>query len=162
MNVTGRALNGFFFLTALLLMFTNLPAEQLSELCALTDSKGDRITLREARRKADYLTRVTRAINERECCKLKIAEALSNGQLPLVDAAACYRSLYEESDSWSNLNRSCPQHDDGESWCREVIEWAERDALFDQLSDRSDDLCRRLKEELKEQLECNGAVVLPE
>lgn len=162
MNVMGRALNGFFFLTALLLTFTSLPAEQLSELCALTEPKADRITLGEARRRAEYLTRVTQSLNEREGCKLKIAEALSNGHLPLVDAAACYRSLYEEPEMWRNPDHPCPQHDDGESWCREVIQWTERDALFEQLSDHSDDLHQRLEEELKEQLECNGAVVLPE
>lgn len=162
MNLVGRLFNGFFVLIALLWTFTNLTAEQLSEWFALTDSTGIRVSLRETRRKAEQLKLQNQSIAERECCKQRIAEALNNGQLPLVEAAACYRSLYEAPKSWRNPNRPRPQHDDGESWCREVIEWTERDSLFDHSPGHADALHQRLEEELQEQLESNGVVILPE
>jgi hypothetical protein len=162
MNLMGRVFNGFLVLSALLFAVSSIPAEQLSELCALADRSGRLKPLREVWRQREKLFRMRRSIAERECCKQKIAEALNSGQLSLIEAAAYFRSLYEDPDSWPNPRRPRPQHDDGESWCREVIDWMEKDPFSERSSGEAGALHQRLEEELQEQLDCNGFVILPE
>jgi hypothetical protein len=55
-----------------------------------------------------------------------------------------------------------PGYDDGERWCRLVIEWTEKHVRFRYSPNRAEVVCRRLERELREHLQRHGTVKLPE
>ncbi|HTU88592.1 MAG TPA: hypothetical protein VMF69_00710 [Gemmataceae bacterium] len=162
MNLMSRMLSGLFALTALMLTVSSLPAESLLELFPMTDRFGRRMSLVETQRQGEQLSRLTQGVMERLCCKERISDALTSGEMPLIEAAACYRSLYEDSKAWHNFQRPCPKHDDGENWCREVILWTDMKIRIEQSPDKADALRQCLEAELQELLECHSTVGLPE
>ena len=162
MKFMSRLLSSLSVLTALLLTLTSLPPEWLSDLCSPTDQFGNRISLYEAQRAAEQLSRETEATVARLTVKDRVAEALTSGKMTLFEAAVCFRSLYEDPRSWHHPHRPRPEHEDGESLCREAIDWTETSVRLMQSPDRADTLRQRLEAELQEQLECYGLVTLPE
>ncbi len=155
----SRTLPGFFMLAALLLGFAGLSAEWLVELCS-PDPFGERISLFEELRKWEQLSREEQATAKRIRIKVMVAKKLMSGEMTLFEAAAWLRSLYEEPQAW--LNPACPRpgHDDGERWCRLVIDWGEKHVFSKYSPGRADVLCRRLERELREHLQCHGIVKL--
>lgn len=162
MVLTSRLLSSLTVLIALLLTFASLPSESLLDLWYTTDQFGNRISLLEAQRRGEQLSREVQATVARLAIKDRIAEALRSDKMTLIEAAACFRSLYEDPKSWHHPHRPCPSHDDGESWCREVIEWVYRSVRIEQSPDRASTMRQRLEEELQEELEYNGVVTLPD
>jgi hypothetical protein len=157
MHLISQLLSSLFVITALLFSLLSSPADWMVELGAPADFSG---RLRSLQRSGEQLshhcqwTLVCMAVKER------IAAALTSGEMTLIEAATCFRSLYEDPQSWHHPNRPRPQLDDGESWCREVIEWLDNSVRIIHSSDEADALRRRLEEELQEQLEYFGVVRL--
>jgi hypothetical protein len=162
MNIFNRSLRSLVVITALLLTFSSLSAEWLFELYTTSDSSGNRVTLFELRRKGDQITRDVQTSIEHVHSKEMAADALFRGEITLFDAAVLFRSLYEDSKSWYDPQRSRPRRDDGEGWCRLVIEWTEMRIRDEQSPSQADALRQRLEVELQRQLACHGTVKLPE
>jgi hypothetical protein len=162
MNLINRMLGNFLLLTALLVTCASLSVDWLLGPGAWTNSLSDCIALIEAQYKGEQLTRESRSVIERLQLKMKVVEALKRGEITLLDAAACFCALHEDPRSWCNTDHPRPERDDGEGWCREVINWTERYMSGDYSPDQVAALRRRLEAELQEQLECNGDVTLPQ
>ena len=88
--------------------------------------------------------------------------ALIRGEMTLLEAAALFRSLYEDPKAWHHPQLSRPSHEDGESWCRIVIEWTESKLRDEQSASQADAVRRRLEAELQHELASHGTVKLPE
>lgn len=160
--ILSRMLSGFFAATALLLTFSNIPAESLLGLCEFNGPSGVRMTLHDEQCKGEHLSHLAQSSVERVACKDRIAEELNSGEMPLIEAAACFRVMYEDPKSWNHPSRPRPAADDAEGWCREVIEWTEMRTRVERSPGVADALRRRLEAELQEQKECQGSVTLPE
>ncbi|MHB1422930.1 MAG: hypothetical protein ACYC3I_07005 [Gemmataceae bacterium] len=162
MNFMSRMLSNLILLTALLWTFASFSAEWLVESCVATDRFGKSISLRECLRKNEALSREIQLIVERASAKDKIIKDLLNGKLTLIEAAGWFRSLHDDSWSWQNPRRPRPGSDNGDCWCRLVIDWADCMARFEQSDSRADALRQRLEAELEDQLSRQGGVRLPE
>jgi|GEM_PF-3459212 hypothetical protein len=162
MKLMSRMLNSFLVLIALLLTCASLTTGWLFEPGVWSDSFSNYIRLLEAQRKGEQLERETQSTRKRLQAKVRVAEALKNGEMTLIDAAACFCALHTDPRSWHHPQRPRPERTDGEGWCREVIEWTERYTRHDHSSSQVDALRQRLEAELQEQLECYGTVTLPE
>lgn len=161
MDLISGALRGFVVFTALLTC-VSLSIDSLLKGGFLSDSLGDCITLLEAQSKSERITREAKTTNRRVQAKAKIAEALQNGDMRLIDAAAYFRSLHEDPKSWHHPRRPRPDPRDIVGWCREVIAWTVNYTSPDLSPDQTAALRQRLEAELQEQLERSGAVTLPE
>jgi hypothetical protein len=157
----SRTLPGLFILAILLLVFASMSAKRLVEVCAPTYF-GERLSLFETLREGEQLLRETQATAERIRIKGMVLEALTSGELTLFEAAAWFRSLHEEPQSWHNPDYPRPGHDDGERWCRVVIAWTEKHVRYSYSPGRADVVCRGLERELREHLQCHGTVKLPD
>lgn len=162
MNFMSRMLSGFFVVTCLLLTFTSLSAEWLFELGPMTDRFGNRISLLELQRKDEQMSRELHMSIEHLRYKDTVAEALHRGKITLIDAAAMFRSLYEDPKAWHHPRRPRPGREDGEIWCREVIDWTETKVRLEQSPCHADALRRSLEAELQQQLTYHGTVKLPD
>lgn len=162
MNVTSRMLGSIGVLTALILTSISLPADWLVKL-GLRIGQFDEIqSLLEAQQKGEKLMSEARFSYERVFAKGRIAEALYNREMTLLEAAACFRELHEDLRSWHHPLRPRPQHRDGEAWCHEVIEWSEN-YISDDLSPSQAELLRqRLETELQIHLISHNSVTLPD
>jgi hypothetical protein len=158
----SRLLSGFFLLAALLLTFASLSGEWLFELCSPVDQFGNRISLFESRRKGEQLTRQVQSTAERTRMKDTVVESLLLGEMTLFEAAGWFRSLHEDPLSWHHPFRPRPAREDGETWCREVIAWAETKVRFEQSPSRADSLRLCLEDVLRERIESRGSVELTE
>jgi hypothetical protein len=162
MNFISRMLRGFFVMTTLGLTCISLSANWLFERGALSDSFNACITLLEAQGRYEQLTRETQITTERVQIKGRIAEALKNGEMKLIDAAAYFCTLYEDPKTWHHPRRPRPDRQDIAGWCREVIEWTEKYTSPDSSPGQVEALHQRLEKELQEQLKGHGSVTLLE
>jgi hypothetical protein len=162
MNLMNCMLSGLFVLTALLLTFFSLSAEWLLELYTPTDPFGNCISLLESQRQGEQLSHETQLVVERIHLKDAAVEKLLRGEMTLIEAAAWFRSLHDDTRTWRHPFYPRPEHDDGESWCREVINWAETKMHAEHWASHADAMRQRLEAELQEQLECYGTVILPD
>jgi hypothetical protein len=162
MTLTNRLFSSLVVLTALSLTFFSLSAEWLFELYPITDQSGNRVTLFDLYRKGDQITREVQISIEHTHSKEMAADALFRRETTLLDAAVLFRSLYEDPKSWHDPQRSRPRRDDGEGWCRFVIEWTDMKIRDEQSPTQADALRQRLEAELQRHLACQGTVKLPE
>jgi hypothetical protein len=162
MSIMSRMLGSFLLLTTLLLTCINISAHWLFEGDSPADWFDECVSLVEAQRRGEQLSRQAQLTAERLRIKDEIVEALRKGQMTLIDAAAYFRSLHEDPKSWRYPNDPWPGPKEGESWCRVVIEWTDRYLSCQQSPGQTNALRQRLEAELQEQLKAHGAVTLPE
>lgn len=162
MSLISRMLSGFFVVSALLLTLASLSAEWVFEACTVTDSTGRRISLLDAHRQGEQLTRELQATLERTNTKEKIADMVIGDEMSLIEAAAWFRSLHDKRTSWDYLLRPGSGQNEGEGWCRIAIDYVDNKVRFEQSPSRADALRQRLEAELKEHLDCHGGVELPD
>ena len=162
MNSMSRLLSCFFVFTAVLLTFTSLSADWLMELYSPTDQFGNRFSFAEAQRKSEQLSRELAISIERIRTKESVVDALLNGEMTLLEAAAAFRSIHERPQSWHDPLCARPQRDDGESWCRQVIHWVEMRVSLGHSPSLATTERERLEAELQEQMDCDGKVRLPD
>lgn len=158
MNLISRMLRCFLIFTALLLTGISLSANWLFERRSLADWFDDCAALLEAERKGMQLALESQETLNRVFVKTKIAEALRNGEMTLIDAAAIFRSLYEEPKAWHDPRKPRPAFNDKEGWCREVIHWTEHYSFPDNLTSQAQALHQRLEAELQKLMDGKGAV----
>jgi hypothetical protein len=162
MDFMSRMLSGLFIFAALLLTLASLSAEWLFEVCLLTDQHGNRVSVFDLQRKGDQITREVQTSIERLDVKDKAVGALIRGKMTLLEAAALFRSLYEDPKSWHDLRCPRPRREDGENWCRVVIEWTASKLHDEQPSSQTDAVRQRLEAELQRELASHGTVKLPD
>jgi hypothetical protein len=162
MNLVNRMLHGFVVFAALMLICISLSADWLFERGALADRFHDCLTLLEAQSKHKQLAMEARSAFERIEVKSRIAEALRNGEMALIDAAAYYRSLHEDPKSWRCLFYSRPEPTDAEGWCRVVIDWTVRNSNGQHPPSQVESLQQRLEAELQDLLKSHGTLTLPQ
>jgi hypothetical protein len=162
MNLANRMPISFFVPIAVLLTCISLSGEGPFDWCAYTDQFGNRISLFEVLRNGEHLKREVRTAFEFICTKDKVVEDLLNGERNLIEAALLYRSLYEDARNWHDPNRSRPALEDGEGWCREVIECAVTKTCYEHSPRQAEALRQRLEAELQDRLEYHGVAMLPE
>lgn len=162
MNFMSRLLGGFVVLIALVLVVACCFRDKLIQLYVPTDQFGNRLSLFEIHLKGQLLSRETQLFKERFSAKDKIVAALIARKLTLREAAAQYRSLYEDSQSWNNPFRPQPDYNNGIAWCREVIVCTMTRLRPNQTPYQCELLQQRLEGELAEQLSNDGTVVLPD
>jgi hypothetical protein len=162
MSFMNRMLRGIFVFTALFLTCISLTADWLLERGALSDSFDNCISLIEAQRKGEEFQRETQVTHKRLQVKSRIAEALTNGEMRLIDAAAFFRAQHEDPMSWHHPFRRRPDLEDGEGWCREVIEWTVRYASAQESPSKADELRHRLQKDLQKLVDRNGTLALPQ
>jgi hypothetical protein len=161
MNFISRMLRGFVVMTTLGLTCIGFSANWLFDGGVLSESFENCIKLLEAQSRNEQLARETQITIERVQNKGRIAEALKNGEMKLIDAAAYYIRLHEDPKSWRHPFHPRPDRQDIVGWCREVIEWTEKYTSSDSSPRKSEALRQRLETELQEQLERQSAVKLP-
>jgi hypothetical protein len=161
MDLISGALRGFIVFTVLLTCIS-LSVDSLLEGGFLSDSFDDCISLLEAQSKGEQIIREAATTTRRLHAKAEIAEALQNGDMTLIDAAAYFRWLHEDPKTWHYPDRPRPEPQDTEGWCREVIEWTARYLSFGPPPNQTDGLRPRLEAELQTQLGGHGTVTLPE
>jgi hypothetical protein len=157
----SRSLLGLFILGILLLGVASLSPEWLIDVCAPA-LLGERVSLSGELRRGEQLARESQAMTERLHIKGMVIEELLSGKLTLFEAAAKFRSLDETPRARHNLDYPRPGRDDGERWCRLVIDWFKVDVRFSYSPTRADAVCRRLERELREHLQRHGTVKLPD
>ncbi|SRR5579883_451434 len=162
MDFMSRMLSGLFLFTALLLTLASFSVEWLFENCAITDQHGNRVSVFDLQHKGDQITREVQTSLERLHSKETVVGALIRGEKTLLEAAAVFRSLYDDPKSWHYPLLSRPSREDGESWCRVVIEWTESKLHDEQSSSRADAVRQRLEAELQRELASQGTVKLPD
>jgi hypothetical protein len=162
MSLITRALAGLCVVTAPLLTFAGVSAEWLYEQCTIADRFGNRISLFELQRRNEQMSRKLQVSIEHFHSKDTVAEALYRDQISLVEAAARFCSLYDDPKSWHHPHHPRPGRDDGETWCREVIDWMETKVRIEESSCRANAVRQRLEAELQQQLTYHGSVKLPE
>jgi hypothetical protein len=162
MSLLTRLLGGFCVGSALLLTFATLSAEWVFEACTVTDSFGQRISLLEAHRRGERLTREVQATLERIGTKERIAEMVASGEMTLIEAAAWFRALHREPQTGNILICPRPGKDDGKAWCRGVIDYVETKTRFEQSASQADVVRQRLLAELQEQLDGRSNIELPD
>lgn len=162
MSLLSRVLSGFFVASAVLLTIASLSAEWVFDACTITDSCGNRISLLDAHRRGERLTRELQATMERIGVKEKIVSMVAEDEMSLIEAAAWFRSLHENGGSQLNALCRMPGQSEGEGWCREVIAYTENKVFYEKSPDRANALRQRLEAELQELLDCRGGVVLPD
>jgi hypothetical protein len=161
MTFLSRTHPGLFILAILLLCFGGLTPKRLVELCNPT-FLGERISLFEELHKGERLSREAQAENERSRIRGMVLEELIAGETTLFGAASWFRALYEEPQAWHNPDYPRPGHDDGERWCRLVIDWAQKHVRYIHSPDRAEVVCRGLERELREHQQRHGTVKLPD
>jgi hypothetical protein len=154
--------SGLVVFAALFLTLTSLSAEWLIELCIVTDQQGNQVSLFDLELKGEQMTREAQTSIEHLRSKNTAAEALSRGEMTLIDAAAFFRSQYEDPKSWHHPHRPRPRLEDGESWCRFVIHWTETKIRQEHSASRAAAVRQRLEAELQRQLAYHGTVKLPD
>jgi hypothetical protein len=157
----SRLLSGFFVIVAVLLTVASLSADWVLEAWTVTDSTGNRISLLEAHRQGERLTREVHAVQERTSAKERISDMVADGQMSLIEAAAWFRALHQEPKAWNALHPR-PGRGEGEGWCRMVVDWVEMRTRFERSPSQADALRDRLEAELCEHLEREGVVELPQ
>lgn len=162
MNLMSRILGFLLSITALLLTFSSLFADRFLEQWTVTDQYGNRVALIDLQRRGEQMARGCQTTLERARCKDIIAESLCQGKMTVVEAAAAFRSLYEDPQSWHHPHRPRPDHEDGATWCHQVIEWTVMKVSLEQSSSQADAVRQRLERELQEQLADGGSIKLPD
>lgn len=162
MNLMSRLLSGLFVAVAVLLGFTSFSIDWLLELYAPTDRYGNSISFLENQRRGEMLSREMEATYQRLCSKDRIIEALRTGEMTLCEAAAAFRSLHREPQTWHDPCRPRPAHEDGVSWCRLVIEWGTITVGINRSMGESKIFRQRLEAELQDQMDYFGTMTLPE
>lgn len=152
MSLTRHMLNSGLLLIALLLTYSSFVADKLFELCKAMDVFVDDVSLLDLRHKDEQMTQQSRIALERMRSKDRIAESLILGDLPLAEAAALFRSLYDDSKSWCHPDRPRPGHEDSATWCREVMDWTVNKVRIERSPSQADALQQRLEEEFQEQV----------
>jgi hypothetical protein len=118
------------------------------------------MTLLDAQSKRAQLASEANSTFERLQVKSRIAEALRNGEMRLIDAAAYFRSLHEDPRSWRYPNRPRPEQGDAEAWCRLVIEWTLRNGSNETPASQLEALQQRLETELQKHLGGRGKSIV--
>lgn len=162
MNLMSRILGFLLPITALLLTFSSLFADRLLEQWTITDQFGNHVALIDLQRKGERMSRGCQTTLERARCKDIAAESLCQGEMTLVEAAAFFRFLYEDPQEWHHPHRPRPDHEDGATWCHQVIEWTVMKVSLEQSPSQADAVRQRLERELQEQLADCGSVALPD
>lgn len=162
MKLMSSLLSGLLVLTALLIAFTSFVLDEMVELYAPIGLDGNRISLLENQRKGELLSREAEITYRRIRSKAQIVEALRSGEISLSEAAGGFRALHEDPRSWHNPLYPRPVHDDGLSWCREVIEWATSTVCVERSYTEAESMRQHLEAELQEQLDYLGSVTLPD
>jgi hypothetical protein len=117
--------------------------------------------LRAERRLADELKAKERVMTTRIAAKQRVITELLAERLTLIEAAARFRTLNEESDRPINVAELFPAQSEGESYCRQVLRWV-RAAADESTADHGAVILSRLEVELKGFLVSHdGDVVLP-
>ncbi len=161
MSFTSRLFSGFLLFAALLAILASMSIERLAEWYAPRDSFGNRISLLAEQRKRERLERALQATQERENNKEIVVEELINGEMNLFEAAAWFRLIHEAPQSWPDPCHPRPRHDDGERWCRLVINYTSNRVRYEQSASQADVLRQRWETALHEQLDHHGGVKLP-
>ena len=162
MEFISRLLSGLFVLSALLLTLTSLSVDWVLELYAPMDQYGNRVSLLDLQRKTEQLSNEMAIAMDRIIRKEAVVHACMDGDMTLCEAAARFRTLHEDPRSWHHPSRPRPEFDDGESWCREVLKWAEIRVHFQRSDSQAHAVLERLETELEAQMECEGEVFLPD
>ncbi len=162
MGLASRFLSLFSILSAVLLTVASLTAEWVFEACMVTDASGSRISVFEAQRKGERLTREVHAALDRVETKGKIADMVVSGEMSLIEGAAWFRSLSRESHAWHALVCPLPGPKDGEGWCRLVVDWIDTRLRFDRTASQADAVRHCLESELQEILDRDGGIELPD
>jgi hypothetical protein len=162
MNLFSQMLRGLLVFTALFLTCISPSADWLFEGGGLSERLNDCMALLEAQSKNERLASEADATIKRIEVKCRIAQALRNGEMTLIDAAAYFRALHEDPRSWRYPNCLRPEQRDGEAWCRLAIEWTVRNSSYEQTPSQTEALHQRLENELEKQLGGRGKFVLPE
>lgn len=162
MSLSSRLLSGLLGGTALLLTFASLSAEWMIEACMVTDSTGQRISLLEAHRKGQRLTREVQEALERGRTKDRIADMTVSGEMSLLEAAAWFRSLHQDPRSWNDFAHPRPGEHEGKAWCLAVIDYVEAKTRYEQSASQAEVVQQRLQAELQAQLDGRADVELPD
>lgn len=161
MSFMSRLFSGFLLFAAVMAILASMSVERIAEWCAPRDSFGNRISLWAEQRKREQLERALQATRERENSKAIVVEELLNGEMNLFEAAAWFRLLHEAPQSWPDPCHPRPGYDDGERWCRLVINYTGNRLRCEQSASQADALSQRWEAALQEQLEQHGRVNLP-
>ncbi len=162
MGLTSRFLSLFSILTAVMLTVASLTAEWVFEACMVTDASGNRISLFEAQRKGERLTREVQATLERVETKGKIADMVMSGEMSLIEGAAWFRSLSREPHAWHALVCPPPGPKEGEGWCRLLVDWIDTRTRYDRTASEADAVRQCLESELQTHLDRDGCIELPD
>ncbi|MGH7227279.1 MAG: hypothetical protein ACRELF_29030, partial [Gemmataceae bacterium] len=161
MSFMSRLLSGLLLFAALLASLVSTTIEYLPDWCAPKDSFGRRISLSAEQRRRDQLDHAMQAMRAREDDKRVVAEELINGEMSLFEAAAWFRLIHETPPAWSDPCHPCPRHDDGEHWCRLVIDYTDIKVRYEKSPSQADTLSHQWEAALRKQRERHGAVNLP-
>jgi hypothetical protein len=162
MGLSSRLLTGFLIGSALLLTFASLSAEWVLEASTVTDSTGQRISLWEAYRQGQRLSRAVQETKERTAAKERIADMVAGNEITLIEAAAWFRALHRTPDSWNNIMCPRPGEQEGKEWCCLVITYVEMKTRNEQSVSQAEFVKQRLQADLQEQLDRHGNIELPE
>jgi hypothetical protein len=162
MSLISRFLGAFLLTAAVLVTVASLSAEWIFEACMVTDSSGNRVSLFEAHRKGEQLTRQAQAALERMNKKEKIAEMVISGEMSLIEGAAWFRAFHREPHAWHVPTCPPPGPKEGEGWCRVVVDWIDTYVRFHQSPSQAEAIRDRLEAELQTHLDHNGVIELPE
>lgn len=161
MDFMRRTLNGLFVLTVLFSVAFSLSVDWLLEVSPL-DSSGNGLSFLESQRKSERLARELQDTTERTRVKESVTESVLADEMTLVEAASWFRSLYRDPCGWHNPNRPCPEYEDAEAWCREVMEWLESKVLHEHSPSQAEAMHQRWENELRKQRERSEGLQLPE
>jgi hypothetical protein len=164
MKLIGHALCCVVVFVALLASVSSWAAEWLGEGSVPTDLLQEAVSLLQAQRKGAQLTQVVRAavVENRSDAKNHIIDDLLAEKLTLFEGARGFRALYESPRAWCDPRRPQPAWDDGESWCRLVIDWAEVKIAFERSQSEGEAVRQRLEDTLEEHLRYHCSVELPD
>lgn len=162
MGLSSRLLTGFFVGSALLLTFASLSAEWVLEATTVTDVTGQRISLWEAYRQGQRLSRAVQETRERTAAKERIADMVAGNEITLIEAAAWFRALHRTPHSWNNIICPPPGKQEGKEWCHKVITYVEMKTRSEQSASQAEFVRQRLQADLQEQLERHGTIELPD
>ncbi len=160
MELINQMFRIFLILAALLLTCLSLSADWLFGGGSLANWLDDCVLIIEAQDRAKQLSHQAQLSADRVSSKGEIAEALKNGQMTLLEAAAYFRWLHEDLQSWHHPFRPRPELNDGASWCREVIEWTDRYTSTQPTANQPSALRQRLEAELQEVLKKQDRLTL--
>jgi hypothetical protein len=162
MNFFRREVCGLAVFVAVLVGFSALSRAWLKDSFPPTDPLDGAVAEPEEQPKSEQISSGVQVLMERGRVKDRVVGELLAGKITLLEAAAWFRSLYEEPGSWPNPRSPRPRRDEGERWCRLVIDWAVAKTAHDKSAREARAARQRLEDELQEHLHYQRTVVLPD